>query len=555
MESKPKRLLALMISLFTALMCFVPMTVCAVENKGASGMSWNIRSVTAAPGSDVCVNVVAKNPAALRYVKNVTVISDSRLQPIGMTEYSEALNATFTYSIKGTQINFSMSSSSPRVCTNGSIIFSFYYHVPEGARDNDSYKIEWVASNCYAEGTNGAEYKIANFGSGNVNVSSSVPAGTTYTPHQPIVTTTSATPVTDPVTEPVTEPVTDPVTQPVTDPVPELIVDTPSSSELVEGKTVSLSVRSSTGAAVNGIWSESSDWGAVSTNGTNITLNKAGTYYVTVHGTVNGNQVSKKIAVTIQPKPTEPVTEPVTDPVTEPETDPVTEPEPELIVDQPSSDQLYVGNKVALNIHSSNGEAIGSKMITVSDSSAITSESNVLTLKKAGTYTVSVKASIGGKVYSKSITLTIIRKNEPVTEPVTDPVTDPVTQPVTDPVTEPVTDPVTDPVTEPATDPEEYKLGDVDNSGRYTVSDATLVLRQCAYYANPNGDIEPVFTSDKQFNAADTNSDKRLTTTDATRILRFICFLNNPKYQASPTQEIIDMKRDMRKWIANGMIN
>lgn len=106
---------------------------------------------------------------------------------------------------------------------------------------------------------------------------------------------------------------------------------------------------------------------------------------------------------------------------------------------------------------------------------------------------------------------------EPVTTEPTEP-TEPVTTvpETTSPVTEPTTAaPTTEPTTAVVTtQPEpEYTLGDVDNDGKITVEDATLILKSS---------VNLVTLTSTQIKAADVNNDGFVNVKDATLIQKYV---------------------------------
>ena len=203
METKTtrRRLLSLLLSLMTALMCLNVSTTAAVspfeQNRGsASKMTWEVENVKAAAGADVNVNIIANNPVSLSSINDLGLVVEGDITPVSVTSN---IGGTVTYSVSGNEIKFSLTGA--HTASNGGVALVAKFHVNDGC-GLGYYKVSWDSMSSIGTLSDGsAYYPLYDYGYIHVTQASSNPTTTTTTTsitddyhyHYPTTETTTMT--------------------------------------------------------------------------------------------------------------------------------------------------------------------------------------------------------------------------------------------------------------------------------------------------------------------------------------------------------------------------
>lgn len=317
MKSNCKKIVSVILSTLMALMCIsFPVSAEVPLIKSGSKMTWFIKTVKAVPGDDVKIDIIAESPVALRNISNIGLKCDSPIQPVGMSERCDTYNGAINTSISGNSMMFEINGSNPSSGTDGAVLFSAYFHVPENCPAG-KYTVSWIAESMTATTSTGSAYfpllraGYINVGSGaSIETTTSVKTTTTTTTSTTTTTTSSSTATTSSTTFTSSSTTTTSSTTITTTTAPPdkafVILEQPESSQLYAGNSVNLNYSFSDSSAFSGnIWFESDNWSVAGVSDNKIlNINSAGTAVITINAMRSDGSVAKSsITIIASDKP------------------------------------------------------------------------------------------------------------------------------------------------------------------------------------------------------------------------------------------------------------
>lgn len=148
-------------------------------------VKWSVVTQTVAPGSDVQIDIIVRNPIQLKRIENIGISVDSPIQIKGISPTCPAYNATISSSINGNTVSFDINGSgSASGGEEKEVLFSLFLHVPTGCADGE-YAVKWNVNDTIAYEPNGQAY-LPLFRDGRVIVSSKPITTTTLPIPKPI---------------------------------------------------------------------------------------------------------------------------------------------------------------------------------------------------------------------------------------------------------------------------------------------------------------------------------------------------------------------------------